>query len=216
MTDPQAQYTKHTTQTDALDTLGSIIGPNEGRDAIHVAVFPVESAERLAPGDHVKIGETGRAFWVPKGQGIGIVDPFLVDFAYPGDWFWLLVYPRQITSLRHVWEHPSFPASQESYAGLFERHQPESFTTGQITEAQKAASEQWLRAWIESADCPDFDTTIHTMMAQRNGVSWGSEYVHFDGNDAHGEIPAEAWLHLGIFMDVDLSGDRPSYFSCSC
>lgn len=205
MTDPQAQYTKHTTHTDALDTLGTIIGPNEGRDAIHVAVFPVESAERLAPGDHVKIGETGRAFWVPKGQGIGIVDPFLVDFAYPGDWFWLLVYPRQITSLRHVWEHPSFPASQET-----------PVTPGATEQDWKAASEQWLRAWISTVDCPGFHETIGAMLAQRDGHDYGDDYVHFSGVDAHGAIPPEAWVHLGIYAGEDLSGKRPSYFTCSC
>lgn len=37
-------YEKHTTHTDALDTLGSIIGPDEKRDAIHLAVFPVYAA----------------------------------------------------------------------------------------------------------------------------------------------------------------------------
>lgn len=212
MTDPQAQYTKHTTHTDALDTLGTIIGPDEGRDAIHVAVFPVQAAENLRPGDHVSLNGNGQAEWEAPADvtAVGIVDPFIVGKVSKGDWFWLLVYPRQITSLRHVWEHPSFPASQETVA-------PVGITASMEAEQRrKDASEQWLRAWIESADCPDFDTTIHTMMAQRNGVSWENNYVHFDGRDAHGEIPAEAWLHLGIFMDVDLSGDRPSYFSCSC
>lgn len=204
MTDPQAQYTKHTTHTDALDTLGSIIGPNEGRDAIHVAVFPVEAAQWLSPGEHVKLKD-GKAVWAASNEGAGIVDPFLNCSVGPGEWFWLLVYPRQITSLRHVWEHPSFPASQET-----------PVTPGATQQDWKAASEQWLRAWIESADCPDFHTTIGAMLDQRDGVSWESDYVHFDGQDAHGAIPPEAWVHLGIYAGEDLSGKRPSYFTCSC
>lgn len=36
--------------TDALETLGTIIGTSEGRDAIHLAVEPVEAGERLSPG----------------------------------------------------------------------------------------------------------------------------------------------------------------------
>lgn len=44
---------KHTVVTDALQTLGSIIAPNQGRDAIHLAVEPVKAAMSLNPGDHV-------------------------------------------------------------------------------------------------------------------------------------------------------------------
>lgn len=208
-TDPAPSYTKHTTHTDALDTLGTIIGPNEGRDAIHVAVFPVKASENLHPGDHVVINPAGEAEWTTSGDGIGIVDPFITGKISRGDRFWLLVYPRQITSLRHVWEHPSFPASGPVTQVVHE-------TAEKFMEANKAASEQWLREWISTADCPDFHTTIGAMLSQRDGSSWDGDYVHFDGKDAHGNIPAEAWHHLGIFVGEDLSGDRPSYFSCSC
>lgn len=208
MTTPS--YTKHTTHTDALDTLGTIITPNEGRDAIHVAVLPVQAAERISPGDHVLINDEGKAEWTKAGEGVGIADPFLVDIIKRGEWFWLLVYPRQITSLRHVWEHPSFPASEP----------PVNMVTVKsvqiVTEDAKAASERWLREWIDVSDCPDFYVTIGAMLAQQDGSSYMSDYVHFDGVDAHGEIPPEAWYHLGIYSGEDLSGDRPSYFSCSC
>ena len=46
-------------------------------------------------------------------EAIGMVDPFRpqsirkVPF---GSWFWLCLYPKTITGLRHVWEHPSFEA----------------------------------------------------------------------------------------------------------
>src|SRR5687768_6575335 len=212
MSEPDSGYTKHATHTDALDTLGTIIGPNEGRDAIHVAVFPVEAAEDLRPGDHVGLNEEGKAEWAgtgPRSGAVGIVDPFIVGKVSRGDWFWLLVYPRQITSLRHVREHPSFPASEPSL-----KDDPTTPSAG--LEALRADSEQWLRQWISNADCPDFHTTIGAMLNQRNGTSWGSEYVHFDGQDAHGEIPAEAWHHLAVYSGEDLSGERPGWFSCSC
>lgn len=197
------QYTKHTTHTDALDTLGSIISEAEGRDAIHIAVYPVQAAERLACGEHVKLDDDGKASWVPVGQGLGIVDPFLTVPVMIGDWFWLLVYPRQITSLRHVWEHSAFPSTGPVKVVVTET-------------PDKAASELWLRNWTAEADCPGFHETIGAMLAQRDGHYGDGEYVHFSGQDAHGEIPAEAWHHLGIYAGEDLSGDRPSYFSCSC
>lgn len=96
--------------TDALQTLGNIIGPYEKRDAIHLAVEPAIAAETLRPGQDVG--------FVSNGVGVcdkplGIVDPFLKGSVAKGDRFWLIVYPRQITSLRHVWAHPEFPESVE-------------------------------------------------------------------------------------------------------
>lgn len=99
------------THTDALASLGTIINENEKRDAIHLAVEPVIAGTDLLPGDHIALNY-GRAVRAPLGQGLGIVDPFLTQRVNEGDRFWLVVYPRQITSLRHVWEHPAFPASE--------------------------------------------------------------------------------------------------------
>ncbi len=47
--------------TDALHTLGSIIGESEKRDAIHLAVEPVVAGERLTPGQNVgRMKDVGR------------------------------------------------------------------------------------------------------------------------------------------------------------
>lgn len=103
------------THTDALASLGTIIKETEKRDAIHLAVEPVIAGDRLLPGDHILLDpNNGKAFRAPLNQGLGIVDPFLGQVIQPGERFWLVVYPRQITSLRHVWEHPAFPASELS------------------------------------------------------------------------------------------------------
>lgn len=105
---------KRSVHTDALATLGNVIGPNEKRDAIHIAVEPVEAgADNMKAGDHVVLVR-GVAYPCLQGTvtAVGIVDPFLERPIYKGERFWLLVYPRQITSLRHVWEHPMFPDSE--------------------------------------------------------------------------------------------------------
>lgn len=45
---------KRSVATDTLETLGSIIDENAGRDAIHLAVEPSIAAETIYPGQHVK------------------------------------------------------------------------------------------------------------------------------------------------------------------
>jgi len=100
------------THTDALATLGTIITPNEKRDAIHLAVFNAVAGENLQPGDHIYLTDDSGARLFRPGDEVtplGIVDPFLTEPVAKGERFWLIVYPRQITSLRHVWEHPNFP-----------------------------------------------------------------------------------------------------------
>lgn len=41
------------------------------------------------------------------------------------------------------------------------------------------------------------------------------EYLHFNGRDAHGEIPDEFWTHLEIATGKK-PPHKPKYFSCSC
>jgi hypothetical protein len=102
-----------TVSTDALETLGMIHFKPEARDAIHLAVDPIVAGEALRPGEHIGI-IGGKAYSRYEHRDIkllGIVDPFLPREVQPGERFWLVVYPRQISSLRHVWEHPDFPPS---------------------------------------------------------------------------------------------------------
>ena len=96
------------THTDALATLGTVIDHTGTRDAIHLAVISMVAGENLNAGNHVKvIGD--KAYYCSRNFGFGIVDPFLTVPVARGEKFWLVVYPRQITSLMHVWEHPNFP-----------------------------------------------------------------------------------------------------------
>lgn len=106
-----AHADKRTVATDALETLGTLkLGPNDKRDAIHLAVEPVESLEKLFAGQDIGIDPSnGMASAAPHVKKIGIVDPFLKEPVFPGQKFWLVIYPRVITSLRHVWTHPDLP-----------------------------------------------------------------------------------------------------------
>lgn len=109
-------YAKHTPSTDALDTLGLIHWKEEKRDAIHLAVEAVVASEKLLVGARIGIIK-GIAYRsgtkLEDGTEVpyhGIVDPFLTKGPSEGEQFWFVMRPREVKSLRHVWEHPDFPA----------------------------------------------------------------------------------------------------------
>ncbi|WCM21414.1 hypothetical protein NDK50_08180 [Paraburkholderia bryophila] len=193
--------------TDALATLGIIIDDTQARDAIHLAVEPVTAGQRLHPGDHV--GLDGERKAVRRGvKLLGIVDPFLDVNVDEGQKFWLIVYPRQISSLRHVWEHPDFVASGETGAAV----------------SNKATSEKWLRDFVARSDCPDYDTVLKLAVGQSVTINedYGpsykdGDYIQINGSDAHGEIPPEFWTHVEIVSGQKIPQDeRPTFFSCGC
>jgi hypothetical protein len=195
------QDARPTVHTDALDTLGSIIGPEEKRDAIHLAVYPIEAGELLQPGQHVQLDpDDGLAYRGAVGvNSVGIVDPFLRQPVQPDARFWLIVYPREITSLRHVWEHPAFPPSGE--------------TTDLLIGPNVRASEDWLRNFARDMDI-EFEQLVRDCVSQGND---GDEYVVIHGEDASGSIPDLMWDHMEIYAGASFPrGRRPSYFSCSC
>jgi hypothetical protein len=195
---------KRTVSTDALETLGTIINESAGRDAIHLAVEPVIAAMTLRPGEDVGLGPDGSAAVASLcPQPLGIVDPFLKAPVKKGERFWLVVYPRQITSLRHVWTHPAF--EQESIA---------------VPSDRKARSEEWLRNYLQTADAPSYETIIAVAIKGADGEGYyrsymDGEYFHVGGHDASGNIPPEFWDHVENIIGKKVSG-RPSYFSCSC
>lgn len=194
---------KRSVHTDALETLGTIIGPEEKRDAIHLGVEPVIAGQYLNPGDHIVL-RNGYAYKTTEQFSIGIVDPFLSkDYGVEeGQRFWLVVKPRTITSLRHVWEHPDFPKSNETTDETVERV---------YNALTKDVSEKWIRDFIQANDLPPYEVV---MQAVHN--RWGDdEYLTISGYDAYGDIPDEFWDHVEIILDTKVA-NRPTYFSCSC
>lgn len=227
---------KHTPSTDALETLGNIIHPGEKRDAIHLAVDPAFSAGYLNPGDHVRIVGKNQVERCAVGAGHGIVDPFLRRSVNPGEWFWLVVYPREITSLRHVWSHPAFeeepksPHPMPDFAASDPQLKPFSAKRGS-DELAKAAMMTSMVSSVDSEDAATIEKSRQWVLRFANGLDLdydelmdaASDYLDcgeylVKGGDLEGcSVPDEFWDHYQIIKEEKIDeNDRGSFFSCSC
>lgn len=190
---------KRKVTTDALETLGTII-EDGGRDAIHLAVEPVIAGETLKPGQDIGIVD-GKAFHSggKSNKWLGIVDPFINRRIEPGEKFWLVVYPRQITSLRHVWSHPDFPEDAPRHEE-YNRH------------------ELWIRNYAASIPLR-YEDLMHgadQWVESRKGGGWG-EYLCYGGLLEGEYVPDEFWEHYEAIRNVVLEDDQKgSFFTCSC
>lgn len=187
---------KRIVATDALETLGTVITSAEKRDAIHLAVENAVAGEYLRPGDH--IGLVNGTAMKNAEPHLGIVDPFLEKGVIKGERFWLVVYPRKITSLRHVWSHPDFP---EEATGI---------------DAPTIEEFEASRSWITS-----FASGLG--LGYQELVDAAGEYVRrgeylCKGGDLEGEhVPDEFWPHYETVTGIDVAeDDRGSFFTCSC
>lgn len=196
---------------DAAATLGTIIGDHERRDAIHLAVTPAVAAYTIHPGMHVGFLPDGTAGTCEN--PVGIVDPFLKDLVKKGQRFWLVVYPRQITSLRHVWTHPAF-TDEETMA------EPPSMPAkpAQPTEKPKALSTcaERSKAWIENFAI-GLGRTYEAMMEHaKDYLNTGSYWC--GGEEFEGEwVPDEFWSHYEtVTGTVVPESNKGNFFTCSC
>lgn len=191
---------KRSVHTDALATLGTIIDENTGgRDAIHLAVEPTVCKElKLHPGQDVGADGSLQKPWV------GIVDPFLKQSVRKGERFWLILYPRTITALRHVWEHPAFPPEDSSKRAI------------KMARLLSGESEQWLKDIAGTGEYPSYEALIAAVRYREEEKDFG-DYLHIDGEDASGEIKPEFWDHVETVLGKDIPIEhRAKYFSCSC
>ncbi len=181
--------------------LGQLAGPDDRRDAIHVAVAPVIAAMDLRPGDHVRLLDDGQAVYVSSGDktASGIVDPYLTDRVKEGQLFWLCLFPGTVTSLRHQWEHPAFGPEDAGPGG----------------GPDKAASEAWLRKYAAGMGQYDGDDEAYDrlMAGLQAGElrSYGRDLYNWDDLHEPDELERHASIVLG--RPVNLRSYR---FSCSC
>ena len=196
---------------DAVATMGAVLPDDAGgRDAVHVAVISAIAGEKLFPGQDVGFGIPGTIDVQQEQRAktgvlpLGIVDPFIKGAVMPDQRFWLYLYPRTITGLRHQWTHPAFSDDAGTVYG---------------TPSQRLAAEQWIKDFVVKSDCPGYEELMAAAaQVADNGANndWDKTYLHFNGSDAHGEIPDEFWLMAEIVLGRPIKGKKPSFFSCSC
>lgn len=189
---------------DAVATMGAILPDDAGgRDAVHVAVVSAIAGQTLRPGDDVGF-KTPTATAVGEqeafidGAPLGIVDPFIKGFVEKGKRFWLYLYPRTITGLRHQWTHPAFPEAVEG----------ESYGT----PGEKLKSQRWITEWADQ-----YGVTFTDMVeAAKQHLKTGDYFCR--GGTFEGErVPDEFWDHFQIVTGMFVNSiDRDSFFTCSC
>lgn len=181
--------------TDALETLGTIIGENEKRDAIHLAVLPMVAGETLPPGEDIHVRD-GKAYATPHEKATGVVDPFLPLGPATGERFWMVLKPRMVTSLRHVWSHPAFPDE-----------------AGSMTEEsiETAYARKWIREWAEGYGFSYKEAIEHATAYLDNGEYW------YEGGTFEGEsLPSDFWEHFENATGRKLGRAVGNFLSCSC
>ena len=204
-----------TVTTDALETLGEIHIRAEKRDAIHLAVEPVEAGERLLPGQHITI-EKGIARAAAIGQGMGIVDPFLARPVKTGERFWFVMYPRMVRSLRHVWTHPAFP--DEPMVG------PKLVDLAEEAEKERVAAldraEKMLNSDVEYLT--NYATELNMSYTEFMSIAddWVDREQHYvGGSEAEGIHfdPAKFWKAWERVTGREVPPERRhSFIGCSC
>lgn len=192
--------------------LGRLLDGDAQRDAIHVAVAPVEASCLLAPGAHVGPVSARVDLMGISDKPIGIVDPFLKAMVQPGERFWLFLYQNTVTGMRHHWEHPSFPDASPSLPpedGVVSDYEQGCWEDRQ---RQLNRSMQWIETYAE-----DFGLEYQDLMTAADNYLSHGEYL-IEGGRFEGErISDDFWIHYqnvtGKAIDPDSTGN---FFSCSC
>lgn len=175
--------------------LGHQFWTEHKRDAIHIALLPVEAGETLKPGEHVGLIGPNKAG--KSETPIGIIDPFLLGDVRKGSKCWLLLYQNTITALRHEWTHPLVDesvstAEAQAWIAEFARELDQTYT-----RLMAAAN-----LWVETQD----------------DSGWGEHT--FDNSETYKNVEGVKWPIFWKHYET-LTGRRPKdsndqFFTCSC
>lgn len=178
-----------TTQAQPETTLGRLIDWPAGRDAVHVACAPMIADCVLAPGEHVGIASDGVA---GKGEPfVGIVDPFLGDLVLKGQKFWLVLYPKTVTGIRHHWTHPSFQDEPEDSVG----------------------SREWITAFAARWKYSFDDFMLGAREYVRRDYALDSNWQNQDGEVTDEEWGA-FWDHFHTLTGLSIKDKDKEFVSC--
>lgn len=204
---------KRTPHTDALETLGLIHQFDEPRDAIHIAVIAVTAAMHLEAGDHIKLVDN-KAYACEPYEGPGIADPFIIGTIQPNDKFWLVIYPRKITSLRHVWSHPDIPEEVMNPTGV-------TVSPDAYMEARALLGDPIPLAMKQMReDADEMEVSYEWLMGACEDAYNGDGYQYHPDDRGKGEgmdVPNRVHDNYRIIMKIDDSVKKEDwYFTCSC
>lgn len=178
--------------------IGKLVQTEQVRDAIHVAVAPMEAAEVLYPGQRIGI-YNGLA--LASAHSIGIVDPFLESRVMKGERFWMFLFPGTVTSLRHEWKHPHFDTFPEPPA-----------------PAGKEESKQWMEKFASDIG---WNSEQVIDLATR-ALDYGEIFTQQDSQnmrDTFYDNQEDFWKHYQAITGRVVSQkeqDDTFVFSCSC
>lgn len=187
--------------------LGEVITTDQKRDAIHVAVVPAVSGERvLRGGDHVGIAD-GRL--MKQEPYLGVVDPFLRTVVLENQKCWLFLYPNTITSLRHEWVHPAFPLPEKEPAQSAEKDLSTHVRVQEGNEFE-AGSVEWLTDFALDHGI-SFDELVE------GAVSGEGACFGVDRDTGTIENPV-FWQHIAAVTGKIFDGGHiyGTHFVCSC
>ena len=184
--------------TDALETLGTIIDASQKRDAIHLAVLPVEAGEALRVGIRISI-INGKAF--KDDNGLSIVDPFLEKTVKSGQMFWAVLRPRLVQSLRHVWSHPDF--EDEIFADSIPKD---------LQKIDRSESKLFIKKFMEDNHLNEME--FEYFVDNFYEIEIDSVYIY--GTDIYGSVPQELLFHIQQYTGKPIDTSNPIYFTCSC
>lgn len=208
--------------SDATALLGQKLdGKNARRDAVHLACEPVvnETRSDWHPNESMTFGSTGKLRPAREGETvIGIIDPFMSAMnrddnwvtVEPGESCYLILLPGAVTSLRHVWSHPSF--KDEVGEPTSESKEPTPASEDD-QEVQKA--EEWLRDYADEHGV-DYD---EMMSAARGHLINPDGWNHVvGGSEAEGAWTGdEFWGNVGLVIGIDVQPEQHgNIISCSC
>jgi len=165
------------------------------RDAIHIAIAPVQAVGELKTGDRIGFAEAGNVERVRKMEmdedAVGIVDPFLKYGVLDGEWFWMFLFQNTITSLRHDWTHPAFG---------------------------DAITQNASRAWIKDF-AAELDQTYNRLMEAAELWLNDQEYT-YDNSEIYKGVSGDKWpvfwKHYEIVTGKKVEDHTATFYTCSC
>ena len=188
--------------------LGCLVGPEQQRDAVHVAVAPVTASEELKPGQHIGLADPKNTELASSTAAmlIGIVDPYLKANVLEGERFLMWLYPNSVTGMRHEWQHPAF------FIADVIKNQDTEYNKNQ---KQKVKSVKFIEEFAEEIG-QSYDGLLEDAENYaKRGITATDNSQDYE-NMSHDDW-TEFWEHFsnvtGIEVDDDTSG---APYHCSC